>query len=607
MHLEHFSVSGFRSLIHVREVPVSSPTIIAGHNDGGKTALLDALAFLLNEGSVDEQDRSFLPDDPSSRFVESAVEGTFSLDEWEQETLRLPGKARIRRVARNDGVQLQAWTSVPADERLRTLGSMLLPDLQGLAKELELKPASNRKADVVSALRQYGLENAAGEDWLPMGREVTARLPRLVRFDGTVDSPNDTVKSVLNVRFQTHTEDPGLQGKLSEIADELSERLRTEAKDLCQHIKKRCPELTEVNVEPEIQLHHGLRRTELRFSRGAGGEVGLNRAGLGSGRRVSLAVWEWTKLQLKEQSDTEARPEEHGESAPSPVQTIIVYDEPDTHLDYANQRRVMDLIREQSAIPNVNVIVATHSMNLIDGVDIADVIHLKLVDDATVVERLGADSHADVDGFLGKVSASVGLRNSVLLHERCFVAVEGDTEMAAFPLLFKLSEGITLQAAGIALWGCGNHIGALRLAEYLVKHKRRVQLVIDADSRRQPMFKDSTLRQYFGPDLTKYVSFLGEDDDCNELEELFPDEQWAETANLMWPREDAPWTPPEFAAHRSKKFSEDVKEMVKAGSLKGPGGKAAMMADLALSLRSPEQIPDRLRTLFADLRSAARC
>jgi putative ATP-dependent endonuclease of OLD family len=172
-------------------------------------------------------------------------------------------------------------------------------------------------------------------------------------------------------------------------------------------------------------------------------------------------------------------------------------------------------------------------------------------------------------------------------------------------VLFELSEGITLQAAGIALWGCGNHIGALRLAEYLVQHDRQVRLVIDADSLRLAMFKDSTLRQYFGPDVTKHVSFLGEHEGVNEFEELFSDEQWATTANRKWSREGSPWTAAEFETHRGKKFSEEVKEMVKAGSLTGPGGKAAMMVDLALSLDTASEIPAALRKLFGELRDAA--
>ncbi|WP_030855160.1 hypothetical protein [Streptomyces sp. NRRL S-475] len=61
----------------------------------------------------------------------------------------------------------------------------------------------------------------------------------------------------------------------------------------------------------------------------------------------------------------------------------------------------------------------------------------------------------------------MGLRNSVLLHERCFLAVEGPTEQQCVPLLFRLSQGLPLQAAGIALWACDNNEGALHLAGYL--------------------------------------------------------------------------------------------------------------------------------------------
>ncbi len=92
-------------------------------------------------------------------------------------------------------------------------------------------------------------------------------------------------------------------------------------------------------------------------------------------------------------------------------------------------------------------------MNLIDGVDIADVVHLKLSDSGrTLVERLDGDTHDGIDFHLGQIAAAVGLRNSVLLHERCFLAVEGPTEQQCVPLLFRLSQGLPLQAAGIA---CG--------------------------------------------------------------------------------------------------------------------------------------------------------
>jgi AAA15 family ATPase/GTPase len=49
VHLIRFSACGFRSLTYVQDIPVSSPTILAGRNDGGKSAVLAALAFLLGE------------------------------------------------------------------------------------------------------------------------------------------------------------------------------------------------------------------------------------------------------------------------------------------------------------------------------------------------------------------------------------------------------------------------------------------------------------------------------------------------------------------------------------------------------------------------------
>jgi AAA15 family ATPase/GTPase len=49
MQLESFSVSGFRSMA---DLPLRSPTILTGRNDSGKSATLDALAFLLGERAV---------------------------------------------------------------------------------------------------------------------------------------------------------------------------------------------------------------------------------------------------------------------------------------------------------------------------------------------------------------------------------------------------------------------------------------------------------------------------------------------------------------------------------------------------------------------------
>lgn len=625
MHLNSFSVSGFRSLTEVADVPVSKPTILAGHNDGGKSALLDALAFLLGVRSLSEDDRTYLTPGPGSelgspvRCETTSVSGTFTLDPYEQEQFDLPEQVRLRRRAGQDLVaQWEIWTPVADDERLHDLSQHLVPALKDLVKEFALSPDSLRRGDLERALRAYGREHAGGKDWMPAPSGLDKRMPRFLPFDGKAARPDDAVKTALVGRFQSHMADPDLKGKLSAIEDEVKDRLRIDAKSLCDHIQTRCPDLAEVFVDPDVSFQQGFRAAPLRIARIAGEAVGLDRSGLGSNRRVSLAIWEWTSELLAEEESTVPAADLADDEAPEPppVQTIVVYDEPDTHLDYTHQRKIMQLIRDQSAIPHVSVLVATHSMNLIDGVDIADVVHLKLDSHRTVVERLGAGLLGDhIDTHLGKIAAAVGLRNSVLLHERCFLAVEGETEQRAFPLLFRLCQGLSLQAAGIALWACFNNEGALHLARYLAQHGRTIMLVVDADSRNvsKGIFKTPKLNQFFAPDPQRYVKFLGEPDPgaadqekYNELEELFTDEVWARVANQIWNRNEGTWQAADFGGLRGQgKFSGAVQALLQAQSQTGPGGKPEMMYELAMALEDPHDVPEQLRTVFTELRTLA--
>lgn len=625
MHLNSFSVSGFRSLTEVADIPVSKPTILAGHNDGGKSALLDALAFLLGRHALKEDDRSYLAvdgvDESASpvRCEETSVVGKFTLDAYERQEFGLTEQVLLRRWAGEDLVpRLEVWQPIPDDERLRDLSQHLVPALKEMVKEFGLSPLTMRKADLEQALRTYGREHAVSEGWVSAPSGLDKRMPRYLPFDGKVAKPDDAVKTALVDRFQSHMADPELKGKLIAIENEVQDRLRIDAKSLCDHIQTRCPDLKKVSVDPDVSFQQGFRAAPLRIARRAGEAVGLDRTGLGSNRRISLAIWEWTSELLAEEEDTApATSSCEGEAPePPPVQTIVVYDEPDTHLDYTHQRKIMQLIRTQSDIRNVSVLVATHSMNLIDGVDISDVVHLKLENHRTVVERLGAGLLGDeIDAHLGKIAAAVGLRNSVLLHERCFLAVEGDTEQRAFPLLFRLCEGLSLQAAGIALWACFNNEGALHLARYLVKQGRTIMLVVDADSRNvsKGIFKTPKLTQFFGPHARRYVTFLGEpeDDDpqqekFNELEELFHDDVWARVANKIWAKADGTWQPADFAALRGQgKFSGAVQEMLQADSASGPGGKPEMMYELAMALDDKNDVPEQLRGVFKRLRELA--
>ncbi|MGX5397014.1 ATP-dependent nuclease [Streptomyces anulatus] len=607
MYLDSFSASGFRSLTKVADIPVSCPTILAGRNDGGKSAVLTALSFLLGVHRLTDEDRTYLQGDGATgrRCEQTWVEGVFSLDEAERAPAELPGTIRIRRIARaGEPACWEYFGQQPADTRLRGLDRLLKQPLADLVAEFGLSPASSLKEDLLAAVAAYARTAPQIEQWQPLPKNLETRLPRLLMFGGKDERPDDAVRTALNSCYETHLEDEALQGQVRQIEAEITQRLEKEADSLCQHIRRHCSEFVGVQVRPEVSFKSGFKRAPLEVSRADGEPVDLTRSGQGSTRRIALAVWEWTSNLLAEAELASA-----GEpDAEAPTQTIVVYDEPDTHLDYRHQRTVMDIIRKQCALPHVSVMVATHSMNLIDGVDIADVVHLGLNDHGrTVVERLEDDCHDGIDFHLGQIAAALGLRNSVLLHERCFLAVEGETEQQCIPLLFRLSQKLSLQSAGIALWACENNEGALHLARYLVQRKRSVMLMIDADSRTNKLFKDEKLRKA-GLDLDKQVAYVGEALGFNELEELFTDERWATAANLRWPR-PAPrtWNAEDFTAHRgTKKFSARVLDMIKREAAEAsPNGKPAMLNGLVTTLTAPEDVPQQLREVFGQLQELA--
>ncbi|MGQ4361744.1 hypothetical protein ACN6LD_003261 [Streptomyces sp. SAS_272] len=589
----------------MENIPVSSPTILAGRNDGGKSAVLTALAFLLGDHRLTDEDRTYLQTEGAAggRCPQTWVEGVFTLDAGEQTATDLPQTSRIRRIAEEgQTARWEYYGSRPADSRLHDVGRKLKTELAELVAEFSLIPAGPLKDDLVQALNGYAATAPQVEQWQPLAKELQERLPRLLSFGGRDESPDAAVRTALNNCYETYLEDENLQGRVREIEAEVTQRLEKEADSLCQHIRQHCGEFVGVQVKPEVSFKGGFKRAPLEVSKADGEPVDLTRSGQGSNRRIALAVWEWTSNLLENGELTAGERSEQ-----EPTQTIVVYDEPDTHLDYRHQRTVMDIIRKQCALPHVSVVVATHSMNLIDGVDIADVVHLRLNESGrTIVERLEDESHDGVDFHLGQIAAAVGLRNSVLLHERCFLAVEGPTEQQCLPLLFRLSQGLSLQAAGIALWACGNNEGALHLAGYLVKNRRTVMLMVDADSRTNKHFKTERLIRT-GLDLATQVSYVGEADGFNELEELFTDAQWATAANAHWPQPTgSQWTTEHFAAHRGGKFSGRVLTMIKEQAAQtSPDGKDDMLYALVTTLARAEDVPPQLRSAFRSIQDLA--
>ena len=233
------------------------------------------------------------------------------------------------------------------------------------------------------------------------------RLPVYLEFSSTDEpDPEAQVRRVLQASFERMLADPDLTGPVHHLEQQVSDRLQVEAQQLCQHIQQRVPELTSVSAIPSLAFQARPQHRSAARIQGQRGRGATARRRRTAAARISLAVWEWTSQLIAVPADD--------------VSLVIAYDEPDTHLDYARQRDLVDLIHAQCENPQVRMIVATHSLNLSnEHVDIADVVQLRLGERGrTVAERLADETHEGVDRYLASVSAALGLRTSVLLHER---------------------------------------------------------------------------------------------------------------------------------------------------------------------------------------------
>ena len=432
----------------------------------------------------------------------------------------------------------------------------------------------------MAALRDAASIAPSSMGWGQVTSAILKALPSLLSFNPSgVTDAEEAIRAALQTAYRTHEKDEELRGNIRDLEKKLEKKVEADAADLRDHIMNSIPDIGEVTIIPSVSFSSGLKNTQVSVTNAAGEAVHLGQAGAGRARRVSLAVWEFNTGLLSESGDV-----------------VILYDEPDTHLDYTHQRNFMQLIRRQTELPHVRMAIATHSMNLIDGVDIADVVLLKHDEYfRTTAHQLVDDS--EVGAHLGAVAASLGLRNTVLLHERLFVAVEGATEAAAFPVLFRIATGRQLEACGIAMWSCDNNEGALKFAAFLHAHGRDVVFVVDQDSKRNSKHLFNTKRlEGYGLAGDHQAIYLGHP---NELEDLFDDEMWVRVANQYWAhRENRAWTEADIAALRPGKFSSALLDLMKSHSETGPRNKQELVTTLALQLEDAAEVPASLVEAF---------
>ena len=511
--LRTLSVENLRSLRDLPPSPLEPDlTILAGQNGSGKTSFIDALSMLLASSPPSEEARS-----SSEQDIE--VTGSFT-SVGEAECLKVRATYSTGRVQR-EVLHLVHPKFGDTPENM-TIGA-----LRNAFKSAGIEsPGGTSKTPFIEAGTKWIAERPAGEleeAWSDLSSDTAARLPELTVFQSQ-DAANQPVQvnRLIMQESRRLLRTPKYTSRLDEITDEIQDDIEPVLAIIKQNIGRYCPSISDVEIAASFDFSGVSPQVDIRLTKSSGDSIYLNEAGSGLVQRVGLAMYAATLATLEE-------------TATDSVGTLLAYDEPDTHLDYQAQRELFRIIRDQGKLPHVQVVVATHSVNLIDTVRLHSLRHFRLEAQRTRVDipsnyRTGGEA-----AFFGDLASGLGMRNSVLLSERCFLVVEGPTEQRALLILFEKITGETLAGAGIVLINTDGAGSVRRLVEVLIEQlNRSVIVLVDEDARRSPGRINEDWLSYM--QLVEGTSgfFAG----TKEFEDAFADEVWLRVAKECFPLDD---------------------------------------------------------------------
>ena len=525
--LRSLSVDNLRSLRNLPAVPLEPGlTILAGQNGGGKTSFIDALAMLLQSSPPREEARSTSGQEISVTGEFRSVDETVSIKVRAQDSTGSVQRQVMRLVHPRFGNSPESMTIQSLRSALNSAGIT--------------SPGGTTKAPFVEAattwIDQRPIEELE-EVWAPLPPEVAAQLPQLTIFrsEDAADQPTQ-VRRLITRESQRLLTTEAYAPRLIDIATEIQSGIEPVLTLVKEMIRRYCPGIADVAITTSFDFSRVNPQVQMLLTKSSGDSIDLNETGSGLMQRVGLAMYAANLETLQGKNE-------------AGVGTLLAYDEPDSHLDYQAQRELFEIIWGQSKLPHVQVVVATHSVNLIDTVALQSLRHFRLEEQRTKVDipfHYGLD---DQSAFVGDLVSGLGMRNSVLLSEKCFLVVEGPTEERALPFIFHKITGETLASAGVTLVNTGGAGSVRRLVEVLITQlKRSVVVLVDEDARHSPgrINEDWLSSMQLAEGINGF--FTGN----KEFEDTFEDEVWLRVARKQFSLTDGTeWELSEIAKARA--------------------------------------------------------
>ncbi len=574
MKLRSIRIKGFKCFEDSLEIPIHKLTVFIGENDSGKSSVLDALELLLEKRQVTESDYHEID---GVRLGEIEITGSFDVQYPVPDGLEkflVGGQLTLRRIDKSTGeseyfVNRESFV----DDRFNTYESLLVPDLRELCKALDLS-SDGVKAVLIERMGEYIAQTPLETELGFRGcnyRDISEYLPIWQRYTSSdYGNPNLQVGNVLKTVYRKHFYSADEDGNevlkdyflelKSEIEQNLDSKINENLREIIQRINSK---VIDVKGRYNIDFSNGLSFQQLLLDTGSGLKP-IGDRGEGSKKRLYLAILEWDKKIEEEIISTKG--------------IIKAYDEPDANLHFDAQRKLFNQISAQGDPDNtIQSIICTHSLTMIDRAPAISINRLVLnEDERSQVHFLETDEDDDdVRQFLSDISEMGGITNSSIFYEKCFVLVEGASEVNALPIMYKKVNNKNLIEDGVVLVNLESNGAWRNFLKLLSKNKRdSTILFLDSDTQwpgssaqiTAEKLEDIGFEEGF---IDSNVIFAGD----KEFEDTFDDNILIDMLNNNYRKASGdPWVLEDIVPLREgAKFSEALRNKVGQETRRGVG------------------------------------